>query len=61
MNGFLHDVGWFLDHYVWQSLIVDYLAPRPWLILALVAAPLVALAYFSRTHPSKRLTMMLIT
>lgn len=44
----------------WGQAILEFLGARPWLLLGLAAAPLVAVAYFWRAYPSKVLVLLLL-
>ena len=39
--------------------VLNFLAPKPFLTLAIIAAPFVLLAWLLRTHPSKRLVVLM--
>ncbi len=40
--------------------ILEYISGRPWMILTAAALPLLAVAYFSRSFPSRRLVILLL-
>ncbi len=44
----------------WVEPVLDYLGRLPWLVLLLAAAPLVLIAFFTRSHPRRPLVWLMI-